>query len=425
MVNRIAVDIGASGGRVMLGQGNGMHELHRFPNEMTKIDGQLCWNLDTLEHEIRTGINKAETLPHSVGVCTWGVDFVLLDDAGHRLGNAVAYRDNRTQHIRQKVHAIVSEMGLYARTGMQPMVFNTIYQLAALQEHAPHLLQRAAYLLMIPDYFHYRLCGAITQEYTNATTTGLVNAHTRTWDWEIIERLGLPAKLFIPLARPGTIIGQYAPGCAVTVPATHDTASAVATAMDGAIYISSGTWSLMGITLAQPNTSEAARIAGFSNEGGMGGAIVFCKNIMGLWMIQNVQRELRERGEDYTYATLCDMAEAADISGVVDCEDARFFSPVSMIAQLQAACAERGQAVPHTPGELARVVYQSLATGYAKTAKQIESLTGQRYDKINIIGGGAKSDLLNRLTQAQIGKQVVVGSYEATSMGNLMAQANN
>jgi len=419
---RVAIDVGASSGRVMLGQGSAIREIHRFPNEIIQSGGQQCWDVDALEREIRTGIGKCGVPLRSIGVCTWGVDFVLLDAHGNRLGNAVAYRDKRTQNIRDKVHAIIPEAELYTSTGMQPMIFNTIYQLAALQESAPFLLEQAAHLLMMPDYFHYRLCGAITQEYTNATTTGLVNARTRTWDGEMIERLGLPARLFMPLTQPGTVIGQYTPDCAVITPATHDTASAVVAAMDDAIYISSGTWSLMGIKLAQPDTSEAARIAGFSNEGGIGGNIVFCKNIMGLWMIQEVQRELRAQGNDFTFAALCEMAEAVAIPSIIDCEDTRFFSPDSMIAQLQAACAESKQPVPRTPGELARVVYQSLAVGYANTAQQIEALTGRKYGKINIVGGGGKANFLNRLTEEHSGKKIIAGPYEATAMGNILGQ---
>jgi len=426
---RIAVDVGASSGRVMLGGENAREpqEIYRFANGMVEIDGQLCWDVEGLVREIVAGIRlcvqAAGGVPCSVGICTWGVDFVLLDENRQRLGNAVAYRDNRTNGMREKVHSLVPAAELFARTGLQPMPFNTLYQLMALKEQQPEWLEKAAHFLLMPDYLHYRLCGAMVNEYTNATTTGLVHVQTRQWDGELLARLGFPSKLFGKLTPPGTSIGRLTdyPACEVIVPATHDTASAVMCAQEDAIFISSGTWSVMGVLAAESDTSEAARLAGFSSEGGCGG-FVFCTNIMGLWMIQCVRQELQNAGQDIDYATLCELAEAAEIDSAIDASDEAFFSPISMIEAIRNACETTGQPIPHTPGQLARVVYQSLAIGYAKTARTIEKLAGRSYQKIHIIGGGAKAAYLNRLTAQHAGKEVLAGPYEATAVGNLMIQ---
>jgi rhamnulokinase len=421
MKYHLAVDIGASSGRMILG-GVETEEIYRFDNDMVEKDGQLCWDLESILYEFSVGLKKCKAIgknPVSAAIDTWGVDFVLLDEEGEMLGNSVAYRDKRTEGMREAAHAIIAEEELYERTGIQSLTFNTVYQLMAVKKYQPELLEKAAYFLMVPDYLHYRLCGAITNEYTNATTTGLVNAHTRDWDRDIIERLGFPQRLFKKLTPPGTVIGPLSPDCAIITPASHDTASAVMVAENDAIYISSGTWSLMGIKRKDPDTSPESRVAGFTNEGGYGGDIVYCKNIMGLWMIQNVRRELQDA---YDYAELNKMAEQAGITSVVDCDDKRFFAPDNMINAIKNMCALTNQPVPVTPGELAKVIYQSLAVCYAKTATELEKLTGHTYSVINIIGGGAKAEYLNRLTALHTGKKIITGPIEATSYGNLTAQ---
>jgi len=424
MSYHIAVDLGASSGRLILGDGTTNHtEVHRFANDMVEKDGQLCWDVDGLFHEIETGLKKCREMgktPKSIGVDTWGVDFVLLDGAGNRLGNAVAYRDRRTVGIMDKVHAIMPEVELYKRTGVLSQAHNTMFQLFAMQEQQPDLLEKAVHMLMLPDYFHYRLCGVPSNEYTIATTTGLINPFTRDWDRGIIEKLGLPGHLFGKLTPPGTVIGEHAPGFQVIAPAGHDTASAVAMAQPEAVYISSGTWSLIGICPNAPILSEESLAAGFTNEGGYNGAFRYCKNSMGLWMIQCVRRELNDA---FTFAELCEMAEGAEIASIVECDAPRFFAPENMSEEIRAACKESGQEVPDSPNKLAKVVYQSLAVNYDRTIKQLEALTGKKYDTINIIGGGAKADYLNRLTALHIGKKIIAGPYEATAMGNLTAQA--
>jgi rhamnulokinase len=428
----LAIDIGASSGRMVLGWVDNFfanrekvktEEIYRFDNGMVVRDGQLCWDLHSILLEIATGFEKCKTMgkiPVSVGIDTWGVDFVLLDEKREMLGNSVAYRDKRTEGMREAVHAIVSEGELYERTGILSHTYNTVYQLMAIKKQQPMLLKKAAYFLMIPDYLHYRLCGAITNEYTNATTTGLVNAFTRDWDRDIIGRLAFPQHLFKAITPPGTVIGPLlAPGCAVIATATHDTANAVMMALDDAVFISSGTWSMVGIKRKEPDTSLASCDAGFTNEGGYGGDYIYCKNIMGLWMIQCVRKELDNA---YDYPELNEMAKEAEITSIVDCNDERFFAPESMINEIKTACAQSGQPVPDTPAELAKVVYQSLAVCYAKSIKEIENLTGRTYDTVNIIGGGAKAEYLNRLTETHTGKKIITGPYEATAIGNLAVQ---
>jgi len=430
----LAIDIGASSGRAVLGWlENGLlqiKEVHRFSNGMVERNGNLCWDSEKLFAEIILGMKKCaeiDKIPKSVGIDTWAVDFVLLDDTEHVLGDTVAYRDKRTDGIDEIVYGFIPEEELYRQTGIQRQPFNTIFQLMSLKKEKPDLLKQAAHFLMMPDYLHYRLCGALSNEYSNATTTGLINAHTRHWDADVINRLGFPKHLFNKSTMPGTALNRLTPviknaagyDCTIIAPSTHDTSSAVITVPDGVLYISSGTWSLMGVETKTPNCSPESRTANFTNEGGYDGRILYRKNIMGLWMIQRVQQELTD---EYSFPTLCDMAEKADISSVVDCNDNRFLAPGNMIKEIQAACSESGQPAPQTPGELAAVVYQSLAVCYAKTAAELERQTGVRYNTIYIVGGGANADYLNRLTAQKTGKTVLAGLPEATAVGNMAVQ---
>jgi rhamnulokinase len=434
MTYHLAIDIGASSGRLVLGrlEENLMktEEIHRFPNGMVERNGHLCWNLDSLFDEILAGMKKCAgsgKTPTSVGIDTWGVDFVLLDDGGNVLGDTIAYRDSRTNGIDKIIYGIIPEAELYKRTGTQPQLFNTIFQLVALKRENPELITRASRFMMIPDYLHYRLSGAAVNEYTNATSTGLVNVHTNKWDREIINQLGLPEGIFYDFIKPGTTIGRLTPevrrltgyDCTVLAPSTHDTASAVVAASDDSIYISSGTWSLMGIETETPNCSTDSRLAGFTNEGGYNGVIRYLVTIMGMWMIQSISKEL---GNKYSFAELNDLAQKAEIKSVVDCNDNRFYAPESMIDEIKAFCKETGQDVPSTPGELAAVAYQSLAGFYAKAAADLEKLTGRIYNTIHIIGGGSNASCLNQLTAKSTGKTVISGPSEATAIGNLAVQ---
>jgi rhamnulokinase len=299
----------------------------------------------------------------------------------------------------------------------------------AIKNTHPNYLEKADFFLMVPDYFHYLLCGIAKNEYTNATTTGLVNSVSASWDMEIIERLGYPGKIFRDIAMPGNILGELLPeisakvgySCKVILPATHDTASAVVSipCETETIYISSGTWSLMGIEVHHPNCSEKAKNHNFTNEGGYARRYRFLKNIMGLWMIQKIKRELDTA---YTFAELCDMADKAKIESIVNCNDRRFLSPGSMSDEVRNYCRETGQMIPNNAGELAAIVYRSLANCYALTTNELEVLAGKKYDNIHIIGGGANSDFLNTLTAHATGKTVYAGPTEATAIGNLAVQ---
>ncbi|MCL2404811.1 MAG: rhamnulokinase [Defluviitaleaceae bacterium] len=433
----LAIDIGASSGRHMLGHLEDgrlvLTEIHRFHNEMTKHNNQLTWDIKALFDEIVTGLKKCAELgkhPVSVGIDTWGVDFVLLDKDMNMIGPAVAYRDNRTEGMYEEVATHISDKDLYARTGIQKMIFNTIYQLMAVKKHSPKMLAQAHKLLFLPDYLHYLLSGVALTEYTVASTSGLITAKSHTWDEEVIAACGYPRHIFGEIVPPGTTLGELTPdiqqevgfNCKVIMPASHDTASAVMAVpadTDKPLYISSGTWSLMGVERPNPDCSPASQAGNFTNEGGYGYRFRYLRNIMGLWMIQCVKKEL---GDQYTYAQLCDMAEDSPIDSIVDVNASNFLAPDSMVLAIQTACAKTGQAVPHTPGELAAVIYNSLAICYRNTARELEDLTGQAYDAIYIVGGGSNAEYLNNLTAKHTGKTVHSGPSEATAIGNIAAQ---
>ena len=434
----LAVDIGASSGRHILSHLEDgkivLEEVFRFENGMQEIDGHKCWDSDLLFSNIKEGMKKCAELgkvPAYMGIDTWGVDYVLVDKAGKRIGNAVGYRDDRTAEIDREVYQIIPEKDLYARTGIAKQVFNTIYQLAALKKESPEQLEQADTLLMSPDYYNFLLTGKRASEYTIASTGQLVNPETKDWDYELIHMLGFPEKIFTPLQKPGTILGNLSEAvqaevgydcCVVMVP-SHDTASAVLAVPSKTTdfaYISSGTWSLLGVELDHAICNEQSREANFTNEGGYDYTVRFLKNIMGLWMIQSVRNEMNKA---YSFAQLCAMAEEVkDFPSRVDVDEHRFFAPDSMIGTIREACAESGQPVPETPGELATVVYQSLADCYKKSLSNLEAMTGKTYPAINIIGGGANAEYLNQLTANATGKTVYAGPTEATAIGNIVCQ---
>lgn len=433
----LAIDIGASSGRHILAhleEGKMMlEEIHRFPNGMVERDGENVWDVDELFAQIKLGMKKcaeAGKIPVSVGIDTWGVDFVLLDEKGQRIGNAVAYRDGRTKGMDEEVYKIIPEDELYARTGIQKAIFNTIYQLMALKVKKPEQLAGAKTMLMMPDYFHYLLSGVAATEYTNATTGQLVSPETKDWDMELIDRLGYPRQIFQKLVTPGTELGSLTKeiqaevgfDCKVVAPATHDTGSAVIavpTDSDNTLYISSGTWSLMGTELMKANCSPESKKNNLTNEGGYDYRFRYLKNIMGLWMIQSVKKEI---GGELGFGEICEQASHCTISSIVDCNDDRFLAPAHMTKEVQAACEESGQQVPQGIAEVASVIYNSLAQCYAKTIREIAEITGQKYDRIHIVGGGANADYLNRLTAEATGVPVYAGPTEATAIGNLAAQ---
>ena len=433
----LAIDIGASSGRHILAHlENGrmeLEEVHRFPNGMTEKDGELVWDVDELFAQIKLGMKKCGELgkiPVSVGVDTWGVDFVLLDGEGNLIGNAVAYRDGRTRGMDEEVYKRIPEDELYARTGIQKAIINTIYQLMALKTRKPEQLEKAETLLTMPDYFHYLLSGVAVTEYTEATTGQLVSPVTKDWDMELIERLGYPKRIFRKIVVPGTEIGRLTESvkaevgfdCKVVVPASHDTGSAVIavpTDSDDALYISSGTWSLMGTELMKADCSPESKANNLTNEGGYDYRFRYLKNIMGLWMIQSVKKEI---GGELGFGEICDMASKCDIASIVDCNDDRFLAPANMTEEVCAACRESGQQVPQGIAQVASVIYNSLAQCYARTIREVESMTGKKYDRIHIVGGGSNAEYLNRLTARATGVPVYAGPTEATAIGNVAAQ---
>ncbi len=434
----LAIDIGASSGRHMLAHmENGrihLEEVYRFENGMKKQDGKLLWDTDGLFKEIINGMKKCKELqkiPVSMSIDTWAVDYVLLDEKDEILGETYGYRDHRTDEIDKEVYLKISEEELYKRTGIQKQKFNTVYQLMAVKKSTPDLLDKAKTFLMLPDYFQFLLTGNKMSEYTNATSTQLVNPVSRQWDRELMELLGYPQEIFLPLQTAGTVVGnlkeeiQETVGydCRVVLCASHDTASAVMAmplSEGSGLYISSGTWSLMGIERKEALCDEKSRKSNMTNEGGYEFRFRYLKNIMGLWMIQSVRHEYADA---YSFAGLCELAEKKkDFGSRVDVNDVSFLSPESMITAIKQFCKRTNQQVPVEAGELAAVIYNSLAECYGQTVAEIEENTGQTFDSIYVIGGGSNATYLNRLTANATGKTVYAGPGEATAIGNLIAQ---
>ena len=419
MKHCLAIDIGASSGRHIVGWMEGdaicTQEVYRFPNGATERDGHLTWDLDALVGHVRAGIDVAlQAYPglESLSIDTWGVDYVLLRGDAEVLP-CYAYRDGRTAGPIEQVHGIMPFEALYRRTGIQFEPFNTLYQLYA--DKLAGRLEEATDFLMMPEYLMYKLCGAKAHEYTIATTTGMVNAQTGAYDPEIIAALGLPQRLFHPLTQPGTVIGEYK-GVRVMLCPTHDTASAVeGIPMEGdALYLSSGTWSLLGVKLDAPLTDEASRLANCSNEGGVG-YIRYLKNIMGMWLVNRLREELCP-GAPWDGITRD--AAASSFEAVVDVGDPAFMAPRSMREAFDARLPVR----PESPADYFRCAYRSLAEGYRRAIAQIEANTGCACPRLYIVGGGAKNRFLNRLTEQVSGKQVVALPIEATCLGNLKTQ---
>lgn len=434
----LAIDIGASSGRHILGWlENGVikdMEVYRFSNGLSDVDGTLCWDTERLFKEIKTGMKKCAEIgkiPATMSIDTWGVDFVLIGADGKKIGNSVGYRDSRTEGYVEKVFSDISKRELYDITGIKSGMINTLFQLAALKDSDPEQLEEATDFLMIPDYFVYLLTGNKFNEYTNASTTELVDVHTNDWSYELLDRLGIKTSLFRSVSMPGTPAGKLRPEIAeeigfdldVILGPSHDTAAAVMAVPsneENVMYISSGTWSLMGIESPVPQLSEPCMEQGFTNEGGYEHRYRVLKNIMGLWMIQNAKHELDDK---YSFAELCDMAaESGDFRSTVNALDDRFLAPKNMIDEIKAYCAETKQDIPETPGQIAAVIYNSLAKCYAECAEQIEAFTGKKYSAINIIGGGSNADYLNRITASVSGRTVLAGPGEATAIGNILNQ---
>ncbi|MDR2177095.1 MAG: rhamnulokinase [Treponema sp.] len=428
----LAVDMGASGGRLILGHVEDekliLEEVHRFANAPLPKGASLIWDTDRLFDEIVRGIKRCGELgkfPAYIGIDTWGVDYVLVDKQGRPLEPAYSYRDSRTAPFLDTIPPFEE---LYQVTGIARQSFNTVYQLLA--DKAAGRLKDAASMFFLPEYFSYRLTGGFSGkqrcEYTEASTSGLLDAQKRSWAFPLIERLGLPPGLFDPPREPPYAVGVLdeklgaGRGAEILMIASHDTASAVSVVDEGRLYISSGTWSLLGIQ-SSPILTEAARNAGYTNEGALNGKIRFLKNIMGLWILQQTRHEL---GDVHSFAELESLAREAAARNEnirpIDVNLPRFLSPASMIHEIKDEC--RGGWIPESPGELAYCIYVSLASSYKKAVEDLEDITGTKYPAISVIGGGSKDGYLNDLTARYTGKEIHAGPAEATAIGNILLQ---
>ena len=438
-----AVDIGASSGRVVAGVVDDgrveLHPVHRFPNGAARDGGRLRWDLSGLFAEVLTGLRLlGEQFDRvvSIGVDTWAVDYGLLDADGRLLAEPTAYRDDRTTPaLLAGVHAKVDAADLYAVNGLQSLPFTTVYQLAAEQQDP--LWPRVRHAVLLPDLIGYWLTGELRTEVTNASTTGLLDARTRTFSGELAARLDLPADLFPPLVQPGERLGQLLPAVAaetglppdvaVVAVGSHDTASAVVgvpATEERWAYVSSGTWSLVGLELDAPVITPESRAANFTNEGGVDGRTRFLRNVGGLWLLSESLRDWADRGEPAELGPLLEQAAALPAGGpLVDVDDDAFIAPDDMPERIRRACRDAGQEAPGTAPEVVRCVLASLAAAYARTLDQAERLTGRRVEVVHVVGGGAQNTLLCRLAAEACGRTVLAGPVEATALGNVMVQA--
>ncbi len=430
MIYHLAIDIGASSGRHMLGYIKDgklcLEEIHRFENSIIRTDNGSFWDIDRLVSEVKAGIKKcgeAGKIPTTIAIDTWGVDYVLLDKSEAEILPVHSYRDSRTEAVVDKVESIISAKELYSRTGIQKQSFNTIYQLMC--DKLSGKLEKAAHFLMIPEYLSFKLTGIIANEYTNATTTGMVNASTKAWDDEIISRLGYNIKLFGKLSLPTAEIGNFTSemreyagfDSTVIFCPSHDTASAVAACpvKDGAAYISSGTWSLFGVEINEPILNKQAEKANFTNEGGIEYRFRFLKNYMGMWLLQSIRNDLNKK---FTYDEMMEMAITSTVTEYFDVNDSRIVAPENMIEAVRDCLGK-----PCMPiGDVINCVYHSLAKGYKNATDEIEAIIGKQLSAIHIVGGGCKDSYLNSLTEHYTGKKISTGPAEATATGNLISQ---
>jgi len=430
-----AVDVGAGSGRVMLATLNGdrieLDEAHRFETPLTvdSATGYDCWDSETIVREIRIGIEKAEALApiDSVGCDTWGVDYVLLDEELRQVGVSVAYRDDRTAGLIDEVTSLMPAAEIYRRTGIHFQSYNTLYQLRATAKEHPEWLADARHLLFTPDYLHFRLSGVVANEYSISTTSQLLSLETRDWDADLLKLAGVKPGLMKTPVEPGTVLGPMTGRdgkrpILVIAPGGHDTASAVAAApLDGAdeAFLSSGTWSLMGIESPVPCTSELAHTFNVGNEGGVCGRYRVLKNLMGLWLIQRVRKEFGQPA----FGELVQAAEQAPgWRTLINPDDPRFLNPASMSDTIRALAAEHGEPVPDGLGAIARAVFDSLALDYARVQGELETLTGRPLTHVRIIGGGSQNGLLNQLTADACGIPVSAGPIETSALGNACLQ---
>ncbi|MCR4439117.1 MAG: rhamnulokinase family protein [bacterium] len=440
----LAFDFGAESGRAMLGlvdeRSIQLAELHRFANRQVTRDGHLHWDLAYLRGELERGLAAAAAAGHKelagIGVDTWGVDFGLLDADDRLLSDPYAYRDSRTAGVMEEVFATIPREELYRLTGSQFMQFNSLFQLVCTARREPEVLARARTLLFMPDLFNFFMTGEKSCEYTIASTSQMLNARTRTWEEALFSRLGLPRQLVLPLTAPGTRLAPLSeqvaarvglPRVQVIAPACHDTASAVAAVPAGQgswAYLSSGTWSLLGVELQEPMISELSLQGNFTNEGGVGGTIRFLRNTMGLWLLQRCRRDWERSGRSMSYDELVALAkDAQPFATLVDPDDASFLNPPDMPAAIRDFALKTGQQPPQSKGGFVRCVLESLALKYRFLVERLRFITGVQPEVLHIVGGGSQNELLNQFTADATGLPVLAGPVEATALGNIAVQA--
>ncbi len=439
MTHYLAIDLGAESGRTILGSlAEGkltLSETHRFPNTPVQLNDGLHWNVLRLWSDIKEGIKKSKPFD-SIGLDTWAVDFALLDKSNSLLGNPFHYRDSRTDGMMDEAFKIMPRAEIFANSGLQFMQLNTLYQLLATARKNPEIFEIAKTFVTIPDLFNFWLTGELTNEFTNATTTQCFDPRTRTWSTKILDTFGIPSPLFKPTTDPGTAIGTLLPSLAeeagagevpVILPACHDTGSAVVAVPaknEDFVWLSSGTWSIMGAEVREPCLTEKALEYNFTNEGGVNGTWRLSKNIMGLWLVQECRREWIRQGKEMSFDALTQTAaESEAFLSVIDPDDGLFLAPGDMPSRIQKFCAEKNQRVPQTKGEIIRAALESIALKYRFVLERLEELAGKRLDPFHIIGGGTQNRLLNQFTANATGRTVIAGPVEATAIGNILMQA--
>jgi rhamnulokinase len=443
-ISFLAVDLGASNGRLMGCRWNGnrftLQEMHRFPNGPVRAGSSLHWDLDKIWSEIQDGLRKFRALggePAGIGVDSWGVDYCLLDGDDRPLGNPYHYRDARTNGLPAALQSLMTTRELFDATGVQTMAINTVFQLASMVVHQDPELQRARTLLMIPDMFQFLLSGQEQAEYTEATTSQIFDVSNRCWSALTLTAFQLPPQIFPPVVLPGTVLGPILPavqsscGFVSAFPcvsvASHDTASAVAAIPgldDSSIFLSSGTWSLMGVAASEPNLSHAFFDGGFTNEGAADGGVLLLKNMTGLWILQECVRNWEEAGQHYAWSDLEQAAQHAPaFRSFIDPATAALQAPPDMLAAVREFCSSTRQPVPQTPGEVARCVFESLSFSYRAVVESLAHITGRTLTTVRVVGGGSLNRFLCQMTADACGRQVVAGPVEAAALGNAMVQA--
>jgi len=435
----LAFDLGATSGRAILGRLSGgkleLQEIHRFPNEPVRYNGELHWDMPRLWREVQAGLHAAARCGPvaAIGVDTWGVDYALLGEGGILLENPYDYRDQRTLGMVEKAAAAAGSDRIYDATGIQFMALNTLYQLYAASQRTPKLLALAESLLTIPDLFNFWLAGVQVCEYTEATTTQFLDRRTRSWATGLLTDLGIPTHFLKPIVQPGAVLGglraelaqpEALKNARVIAPACHDTGSAVAAVRTGGstAFLSSGTWSLLGTEVPEAIVSAGSRRFNFTNEGGVGGTFRLLKNITGMWLLEESRKAWEAEDRPYSYAELCAMASSKAAVPVIDPDDALFVNPDHMPRAIDAYCARTGQRAPQDPGEYTRVILESLALKYRSVLEQLGDVAGTRFEQIRVIGGGCRNAMLNQFTADATGCRVLAGPAEATALGNIAMQ---